>query len=151
MAIEVFGDIVLQEGNEISFSTLKKILERPIIHPIYRLNVLTPTELVDYTIPMSDIVQNSIQYTENYQNGQRRNLSVQLINTNKRYTPSKNGIWINTKFSFEIGLRYNGKLFWFPKGIYTLGNVDLVRNNSEKTVTYQLQDKFAIFEGKQEP
>lgn len=29
-----------------------------------------------------------------------------------------------------------------------MGNVDLVRDNSEKTVTYQLQDKFAIFEGK---
>lgn len=146
--MEIFGDVLLREGKDVKYSTLKRLLELPVIKPKYKINVLTPDELVDFIIPNEDIVQNSISYTENYQNGQRRNLSFQLINNNKKYTPSKNGIWTNTKFSFEIGLEVGNEVLWFPKGVYVLGNVDLVRTNSEKTVAYQLQDKFAIFEGK---
>lgn len=146
--MDVFGDVLLKEGQNIKFPVLKRLLERPVIKPMFKINILTPDELVDFIIPQDDIIKGSISYTENYQNGQRRNLSFQLINTNKQYTPSKNGIWTNTKFSFEIGLQIGEEILWFPKGVFTLGNVELVRGNSEKTVTYQLQDKYAIFEGK---
>lgn len=148
MATEIFGDVLLQEGANISYNNLRRVLRFPVIEPRYRLSILTPDDIVDYVIPMKDIVQSSIQYTENYQNGQRRNLSVQFINDSKRYTPSRNGIWINTKFFFEVGLNIMGNIIWFPKGVYILGNVDLVREDSEKTVTYQLQDKYAMYEGK---
>lgn len=146
--MEIFGDVLLEQGSDIEFTYLKKLIERPFIKPRYRLSVLTPNEQVDYVIPDSDIVQGSLSYTENYQNGQRRNVSVQLINNNKKYTPSVNGIWISTKFRLDVGLEVGNEIIWFPKGIYILGNVELTRNNSEKLVTYQLQDKYAIFEGK---
>ena len=58
---------------------------------------------------------------------------------------------MNTKFRFDVGLGYGDNpdnVIWFPKGIYILGNVDLSRGDSEKTVTLQLQDKYALFEGK---
>ena len=146
--MDIFGDVLIEQGTDVTFDQLQRLIQMPFISPRYRLSVLTPNEMVDYVIPNGDIVLGSISYSESYQNGQRRSLSVQLVNTDGRYTPGMNGIWINTRFRFDIGLQVGNEIFWFPKGIYILGNVDLTRNNSEKVVTYQLLDKFAIFEGK---
>lgn len=146
--MDIFGDVLIEQGTNVTFDQLQRLIQMPFISPRYRLSVLTPNEMVDYVIPNGDIVLGSISYSESYQNGQRRSLSVQLVNTDGRYTPGMNGIWINTRFRFDIGLQVGNEIFWFPKGIYILGNVDLTRNNSEKVVTYQLLDKFAIFEGK---
>lgn len=146
--MEIFGDVLLEKGKNIDFKQLQRVIERPFTMPRYRLSVLTPDERVDYVIPKSDIVAGSINYTENYQSGQRRNLSVQLVNQDGKYTPGMNAIWVNTRFRFDVGLQVGNEIYWFPKGIYILGNVDLTRNNSERVVTYQLLDKFAIFEGK---
>lgn len=145
----VFGDVLLNNnGDEVPMSVLKRIIERPIVKPRYRLSVLTPDEQVEYLIPESDIVLNGISYTEQYQNGQRRNLTINLANSDGRYTPALNGLWVNTKMSFEIGLEYNGTELWFPKGVYIMGNTSLTRNNSDRQVSIQLSDKYAIFEGK---
>ena len=146
--MDIFGDVLIEQGTDVTFDQLQRLIQMSFISPRYRLSVLTPNEMVDYVIPNGDIVLGSISYSESYQNGQRRSLSVQLVNIDGRYTPGMNGIWINTRFRFDIGLQVGNEIFWFPKGIYILGNVDLTRNNSEKVVTYQLLDKFAIFEGK---
>ena len=74
--MEIFGDVLLEKGKNIDFKQLQRVIERPFTMPRYRLSVLTPDERVDYVIPKSDIVAGSINYTENYQSGQRRNLSV---------------------------------------------------------------------------
>ena len=42
--------------------------------------VLKPDESVDYEIPKDDIVEDSISFSENLQNGQRKSLSFTLIN-----------------------------------------------------------------------
>ena len=149
--MEIFGDVLLEQQSNMSFSNLKKLIERPFVKPRFRLSVLTPYEAVDYIIPEEDIVVGGINYTESYQNGQRRNISIELVNSNGKYTPNVNGIWVNTKFRFDVGLNYGTNeddVIWFPKGIYILGNVDLSRGDSERTITLQLQDKYALFEGK---
>ena len=149
--MEIFGDVLLEQQSDMSFSNLKKLIERPFVKPRFRLSVLTPYEAVDYVIPEEDIIIGGINYTESYQNGQRRNISIELVNATGKYTPNVNGIWVNTKFRFDVGLGYGNNeddVIWFPKGIYILGDVDLTRNDSEKTVTLQLQDKYALFEGK---
>lgn len=149
--MEVFGDVLLEQQSDMSFSNLKKLIERPFVKPRFRLSVLTPYEAVDYVIPEEDIIIGGVNYTESYQNGQRRNISIELVNSTGKYTPNVNGIWVNTKFRFDVGLGYGDNpddVIWFPKGIYILGNVDLSRGDSEKTVTLQLQDKYALFEGK---
>mgnify|MGYP000324970253 FL=1 len=46
MADNIFGDVLLRDENAIPFNTLKRILERPVIHPRYRLSILTPDEQV---------------------------------------------------------------------------------------------------------
>jgi hypothetical protein len=71
-----------------------------------------------------------------------------LINTNKKYTPSINGIWLTTKFKLDIGLLIKNEMIWFPRGIYVMGDVNLTNLGADNTVSIQLKDKFSIFEGK---
>ena len=124
--MELFGDVLLKNGNTINYEVLEKLIRRPFIKPRYRICVLNPDETVAYEIPSSDILMDGISYTENYQNGQRKNITLQLINTDGKYTPSINSIWVNTKFSFEIGIQTKGNNYiWFPKGIYIMGDVNL--------------------------
>ena len=147
--MEIFGDILLEEATQVSLANLEKVLKRPVIKPRFRISVLNPDESVDYIIPSSDIPANGIQYTEEYQNGQRRNIKLTLLNTDGKYTPSIDGLWLTTKFKFEIGLVTTGNIIvWFPRGIYIMSNIDLTANNEDKQVTIQLRDKYAIFEGK---
>lgn len=147
--MDLFGNVLLEKGTAVDYDTLEKLLKRPFVKPRYRISVLNPDETVDYVIPNEDISIGGISYTENYQNGQRRNITLELINTDGRYTPSVNGLWINTKFRFDIGIQTVGtNVLWFPKGVFILGNVDLSHDASNRTVSVQLLDKFAIFEGK---
>ena len=103
---------------------------------------------VSYIIPESDITLDGLNYTESYQNGQRRSITVTLANENGQYTPNINGIWVNTRFGFDVGIQYQDTTIWFPKGVYSLGDGSLTREESNKTIQLQLADKYAVFEGK---
>lgn len=151
MSIGLFGETLFRNNDlqQIDYDKLFKVLKRPYVNPQYRISVLNPDETVDYVIPSEDIPSDGISFTEEYQNGQRRNITLKLINKNNKYTPSVNGIWLTTKFSYEVGIALNsGTIVWFPKGVYVMGNVDLTHGNSDRTISIQLKDKFALFEGK---
>ena len=146
--MELFGNI-LTDDNQINYPLVKKYLERPVIKPRYRVSVLTPDEKVSYTIDENDIVSGGINYTESYQNGQRKNFSLELINIDGKYTPSINGLWVNDRFRLDVGIEVdNGDIIWFPKRIYIMGDSQLNNSSQQKTITIQMQDKYAIFEGK---
>lgn len=156
--------------NEITTEDIIIALTNPYICPTFRISILNPDETIKYEIPLQDIPAGGISYSENYQNGQRRSITLKLINKDGKYTPSINKgnkyyknlhnsninkvsqqnshvlIWKNTKFRYDIGLRIKGKKIWFPKGVYVLGNTDLVQEDSNKEVTLQLKDKFARYE-----
>ncbi len=145
--MELFGDVLTEQGN-VDYDKVSRYLERPTIKILYRVSVLTPDEKLDYIIPERDIALNGINYTESYQNGQRRNFTLELINLGGKYTPSINSIWVNDKFRLEVGLDINGEIIWFPKGVYVMGDVTLDRSDAEETISIQLKDKYALFEGK---
>lgn len=130
----------------INYEALKKIIKKPYIKPRFKICVLNPDETIAYEIPSIDIPLNGISYTENYQSGQRRNITLQLINKSGKYTPSINTIWVDTKFSFEVGLESKGQVIWLPRGIYITGEVSL--NKYTKILSIQLKDKYALFEEK---
>lgn len=143
------GIVNSSTGSIYTFNQLEKIIERPFIKPRYKLCVLNPDETIAYEIPETDIPSDGISFTEEYQNGQRKNMSVQLINVSGKYTPNLSGLWINSRFSFDVGLELpNGEEIWFPKGVFIMGNITLTNENSNKIVSIQLLDKFAVFEGK---
>ena len=154
--MEIYGDTLGEKINEINFDDLKRLLKMPVIKPIYRVSVLHPDETIDYEIPSSDIPEGGISFTETYQNGQRKSITLSLINYKtynsngeviNKYSPSINGIWLNTKFRLDVGIKVKDTYLWFPKGIYIMGDSSIVETGSDHTVQLQLKDKFAMFEG----
>lgn len=144
-----YGEVLrLVDSSSISMSYLTDVLKRPTIKPRFRLFVLNPDETINYEIPEEDIIVNSGNFTENYQNGQRKSVNINLINIDGKYTPSINTIWVHDRFRFDIGLEFDGQVYWFPRGIYILGNPSADHQDSDKQVSLTLVDKFAVLEGK---
>ena len=155
---------VKSDRGEVNIEDLTKILSRPYISIIHRICVLHPDETVDYEIPKDDIVEDSISFSENMQNGQRKTLSFTLINKDGKYTPCVNydynsgsdsskrfgvqtPLWGNSRFSYEIGVRVReNEYYWFAKGIYVLAKADVSGPNNQE-LSISLSDKFSIFEG----
>ena len=144
-----YGEVLrLVDSSSISMSYLTDVLKRPTIKPRFRLFVLNPDETINYEIPEEDIIINSGNFTENYQNGQRKSVNINLINIDGKYTPSINTIWVHDRFRFDVGLEFDGQVYWFPRGIYVLGNPSADHQDSDKQVSLTLVDKFAVLEGK---
>ena len=144
-----YGEVLrLVDSSSISMSYLTDVLKRPTIKPRFRLFVLNHDETINYEIPEEDIIINSGNFTENYQNGQRKSVNINLINIDGKYTPSINTIWVHDRFRFDIGLEFDGQVYWFPRGIYILGNPSADHQDSDKQVSLTLVDKFAVLEGK---
>ena len=142
-----YGEVLrLVDSSDINISYLTEVLNRSIYKTHFRVLVLNPDETIDYEIPQEDIIINSGNFTENYQSGQRKSLNINLINIDSKYTPSINTIWVHNKFRLDIGLEFDGFIYWFPRGVYVLGNPSATHQDSDKQVALALVDKFAILE-----
>ena len=145
----VYGEyLILTSSSNYDLDGLEKALETGKYEAKFRLFVLHPDETINYEIPQEDIILGSGNYNENYQNGQRRNLNINLVNKSGKYTPSINTIWVHNKFRFDIGISFGGETYWFPRGIFVMGNPSSMHQDSDKQVTLTLEDKFALLEGK---
>ncbi len=135
--------------NIIDYIKVNELLKREIYNLHCKIYILRSDETIDYEIPQEDIILDSISFSENYKQGERRNLSFSLINSDNKYTPNLRGIWVNTKFRYDIGIedRYTKQIYWFQAGIYILSNPNLTHNNSDEQITYNLRDKWAVLEG----
>lgn len=132
----------------VNIEEIKRILKSEAYEARYRLLVLNPDETVRYEVPQEDIILDSGNYSENYQNGQRRSLTISLVNIDGRYTPKKDNLWVNTKFRLDVGIEYKGEEYFVPRGVYILQNPQTTRGDSDKQIELSLADKFALFEGK---
>lgn len=148
--LSVYVDDEAYDPEYYSFTTITKMLKMPILKPRFRLFLLNPDETIDYEIPQKDIILSSGSYNENYQNGQRRSIDISLDNSDGKYTPNLNKIWVNNRFRLDIGIDslFMIRTYWFTRGIYILGNPTATHSNSDKQVTLSLLDKFAYLEGK---
>ena len=144
-----YGEVLrLVDSSSVSMGYLTDVLKRPKYEARYRLFVLNSDETINYEIPQEDIILNSGNFTENYQSGQRKSVNINLINIDGKYTPSINTIWVHNKFRFDVGLEFDNQVYWFPRGIYILGNPSSSHQDSDKQVSLTLVDKFAVLEGK---
>lgn len=153
------------DSTTITLENLIEVLKRPYLSIRHRICVLKEDESVDYEIPKDDIIEDSISFSENLQNGQRRSLSFNLVNKDGKYTPCVNydygkgtnfqegnfrvhtPLWGHSRFSYEIGIRIKDDLYyWFAKGIYILSSAS-VAGGDNREISITLKDKFAIFEG----
>ena len=147
-SIEGYNDLYFDYKKYTSLSHLQQILRRQTIYPRFRIFICNQDDTTRYQIPNEDIVLGG-QYSENYQNGQRRTLSFSLINNDGKYTPNIDGIWVNTKVSLEVGVEIPdiNNTLWFKKGIYVITNANPSRDSSNKVVSVECSDKFSIFTG----
>lgn len=137
-------------SHRVSFQFIERLLSHHTIYPRFRFFVLNNDETERYEIPQEDILQEG-SYNENYQNGQRRNISLTLLNEHGNYTPSINGLWTGTKISFEVGLAMpdtDQRIIWFKKGIYAIAKITPSHSMENKRVSIELNDKFSILEGR---
>lgn len=84
----------------------------------------------------------------NLQNGKRRIATVTLANPDGQYDYNVNNVWFGTEIALDEGLILpDGTDYYIQQGIFVLESpVETVRP-TEKTVTYNLIDKWANLDG----
>lgn len=116
--------------------------------PRWRIYVLYPDETINYEIPPDDIILGG-NFSENYQDGQRRSLSFSLNNESGKYTPNINMFWAGTRLRLDRGLEMqDGVTLWFQSGIFVVSQAQNSLSPTQKTVQITTKDKFSIFEDK---
>ena len=117
-----------------------------IITPCFRLYVLHEDETPNVDVS-SDFMSGSLSVT--YQSGQRRTLSVTLVNKDNKYKPDPiNGlIWIGTKFRLDTGIVVGETLYWKQQGVFVFTDPTRMRNSAQTTVSLSLCDKFGLLDG----
>lgn len=152
MNYNIYGNVLFDKeinSSNINFSQIIRVLKRSYIKPRHRISILNVDESIDYIIPEEDIPLDGISFTENYQQGQRKSITLNLINVDGKYNLSVDKLWVDKKFRYDIGIEMDsGEIIWFPKGIYVMGNVNSMVGNSNREISLQLKDKFSIFEDK---
>lgn len=127
-------------------NTVIKAYERGIVVPCFRLYVLHEDETPNIDIS-SDFISGSLSVT--YQSGQRRTLSVTLVNKDNKYKPDpiNSLIWIGTKFRLDAGIVVDGVLYWKQQGVFVLNDPSRSREGSQTTISLSLCDKFGMLDG----
>ena len=141
----LIGDMPYKEAHDLSY--FQRVLEQPNIRPTYHIFVLNYDESVLYEIPNDDIIFDSVNYKESYNNGQRRTLEFSVANIDGKYTPSVNGLWYNTKILYMPGFIVDQQEFLFASGIYVLDNFNFGFGVNDRKVTYSFKDKFSYYDG----
>lgn len=123
----------------------KKIVERPEVFPMYRVELLDHYEHVLGDITDNISADNSGSISINYQQGVRRTCTFTLFDNDGKFIPRVDGnLWINKKFKLYVGLKdiYTNDIYWFSQGVYCL--IDPVIDRESKTVTINGVDKYGF-------
>lgn len=136
---------VLESSNR--FIDLAEQIHDNMVASVFRLYVLFDDETINYEIPSEDIKLGG-NYSENYQNGQRRTLSFSLYNDSGKYNPDINVFPVGTKIRFDMGAQlFDNSTLWFTKGVFVINNITPSNTPSGREVAVSCGDKFSLFEG----
>lgn len=84
----------------------------------------------------------------NLQNGQRRTASVTLSNVDQRFDYNINSLWFGQEVALDEGMVLpNGQEIYFQQGIFLLETPKDELRPTERTITYNLVDKWANLDG----
>lgn len=84
----------------------------------------------------------------NLQNGQRRTASVTLSNVDQQFDYSINSLWFGQEVALDEGMILpNGEEIYFQEGIFLLETPQDELRPAERTITYNLVDKWANLDG----
>lgn len=84
----------------------------------------------------------------NLQNGQRRTASVTLSNVDQQFDYNINSLWFGQEVALDEGvLLPNGEPIYFQQGVFLLETPTDTLRPAERTITYNLVDKWANLDG----
>lgn len=84
----------------------------------------------------------------NLQNGQRRTASVTLSNVDQQFDYNVNALWFGQEVALDEGvLLPNGEPIYFQQGVFLLESPQDTLRPAERTITYNLVDKWANLDG----
>ena len=132
--------------SKFTLNEICNIFNRHTLIPVFRLYLLDDDENI-----IKDISQDMLSgdLTRTYQTGKRCTLTANLLNGHGKYTPANKNyeIYLGCKLRFDAGMLINNDIYWFQQGIFILKDMSFSSNDSEQTVTFNLHDKFALFDG----
>lgn len=127
-----------------SFDDYYRAVTSPFSKRVPKMYLLNDDETIK-----QDVTEyiNACTLTLDSEQGKSCSASVTFLNTDGLWTPSPvNGhLWKGTKFRIDVGLYYNGTVFWGRYGI--LSPADFSIDDESKTVQCQMYDKFAFLDG----
>lgn len=136
-----------------TFQDYINLLRKPHLN-ISRLEFLDNNGAVEFALdnnPKNSRSKAFIQsgsLTVNLENGVRRRATVTLANADKLYDFSINKVWFGQQVRLMEGVLFpNGEEYLLPQGVFYLMSPNVVENPVDKTVTYQLIDKWAYLDG----
>lgn len=131
----------------VDLDEIKRALRYPIVQRTFRVFLLHENETIHKDITSYILAEGSID--KNYQQGQTRGVSLNFINANNLWNPSpvRDGLFANSKFKIQIGLIINDTTYWCDEGVFVCQDPSLNNGSSQKTVSIELFDKFALLDG----
>lgn len=129
--------------NYLSKAELEWAVRSYITEPIFKIELLNRDES-----PFEDIsgkvIGETINYSQDFKNGQIRSLSFNIINDDGSYFPSHVGkIWHGTKIRLCLGLLVGNRVVFFPRGIFAVKDAGY----NSGIVSIQTADKFGLIDG----
>lgn len=169
----LFPSFLLQDG--VLYATLADINEtsedntiedrfaaylQTVVRPhkkLVRLDFLQPDDSVAFSLDNNSerkkyrdsrafIQEGTLSVT--LQNGQRRQASVTLANIDGAFEFNVNKIWFGQRLRLLMGVELpDGSEFYLPQGVFYINDPTTVINPNERTITYDLVDKWAYLDG----
>lgn len=136
-----------------SYQDYLNALQYPFIK-LARLRFLNPDGSTAFTVNNDPMNRRSSAFIAdgnlrcNLQNGQRRTATVKLSNVDGEYDYAFNSLWFGQEVALDEGLILpDGTEFYIQQGVFLLDTPSDVLNPDERTITYNLVDKWANLDG----
>ncbi|MCC8160544.1 MAG: hypothetical protein LIO53_04405, partial [Oscillospiraceae bacterium] len=136
----------LDSVSNLTLDFLTKHFKGRQVIPACRLFLLNDDETVQCDLGRY-VTDYSLSVT--YQSGQRRTLSITMVNSDGLWTPKFNTglLQIGCKLRFDIGFVINDTVYWKQMGVFLLKDPNTSRQYSSNTISFSLCDKFGLFDG----
>ena len=146
---------VVEEGNTPSenYAAYLESLEGDFVK-LAKLEFLNPDGNVAFALDNNALNYRSGAFLQsgslsvNRNNGRRRQATVTLVNLDNEYDYAVNHIWFGQQIRLSEGLILpDGTEYYIPQGVFEIENPQESLQPGQKTVTYNLVDKWANLDG----
>lgn len=142
---QVNHEVYLNSLLSLDMDVLIKYFKGSTVIPVFRVFLLNKLESIDREISR-DVISASLNIS--YQSGQRRSANITLANESGYWVyGSHNTLFEGMLFRLDCGAVIGDTLYWQQQGVFLLQEPSFSVNNSEKTISLTLCDKWGLWDG----